>query len=54
MLEQTKQDVLDTQKMLDEAHITEQRAALADAAGQAFYNTSRFTLRDLKSRASRQ
>ena len=32
----------------------EQRAALAAAAGQAFYNTSRFTLRDLKSRASQQ
>ena len=54
VLEPTKQAVLDTKKMLDEAHITEQRAALADAAGQAFYNTSRFTLRDLKSRASRQ
>src|SRR5207249_10593590 len=31
-----------------------QRAALCDAAGQAFYNTSRFTLRDLKSRGSQQ
>jgi hypothetical protein len=40
--------------MLDEAGITEQRAALCDAAGQAFYNTSRFTLRDLKSRGSQQ
>ncbi len=40
--------------MLDEARITEQRSALADAAGQAFYNTSRFTLRDLKSRGSQQ
>jgi type I restriction enzyme M protein len=40
--------------MLDEAHITEQRAALCDAAGQAFYNTSKFTLRDLKSRGSQQ
>ncbi|MFO1219363.1 MAG: class I SAM-dependent DNA methyltransferase [Burkholderiaceae bacterium] len=54
VLEPTKQAVLDTKRMLDEARITEQRAALADAAGQAFYNTSRFTLRDLKSRASRQ
>jgi type I restriction enzyme M protein len=34
--------------------ITEQRAALCDAAGQAFYNTSKFTLRDLKSRGSQQ
>ena len=54
VLEPTKQAVLDTKQMLDDARITEQRAALADAAGQAFYNTSRFTLRDLKSRASQQ
>jgi hypothetical protein len=33
---------------------TEQRAALCDAAGQAFYNTSKFTLRDLKSRGIQQ
>jgi type I restriction enzyme M protein len=54
VLEPTKQAVLDTKKMLDEAGITEQRAALCDAAGQAFYNTSKFTLRDLKSRGSQQ
>src|SRR5258707_12719376 len=55
VLEPTKQAVLDTKKMLDEAGITEQRAALCDAAGpQAFYNSSRFTLRDLKSRGSQQ
>lgn len=54
VLEPTKKAVLDTKKMLDEARITEQRAALAEAAGQAFYNTSRFTLRDLKSRGSQQ
>ena len=54
VLEPTKQAVRDTKKMLDEAHIVEQRAALCEAAGQAFYNTSRFTLRDLKSRASQQ
>jgi type I restriction enzyme M protein len=52
VLEPTKQAVLDTKQMLDDARITEQRAALADAAGQAFYNTSRFTLRDLKSRGN--
>jgi len=28
--------------------------ALCDAAGQAFYNTSNFTLRDLQSRNSQQ
>ena len=54
VLEPTKRQVLDTKKMLDEARITEQRAALCDAAGQAFYNTSKFTLRDLKSRGSQQ
>jgi len=54
VLEPTKRKVLDTKKMLDEARITEQRAALCDAAAQAFYNTSKFTLRDLKSRGSQQ
>jgi len=54
VLEPTKQSVLDVKLMLDEARITEQQAALKDAAGQAFYNTSRFTLRDLTSRGSQQ
>jgi type I restriction enzyme M protein len=54
VLEPNKRAVLDTKKMLDEAGITEQRAALCEAAGQAFYNTSKFTLRDLKSRGSQQ
>jgi type I restriction enzyme M protein len=54
VLEPTKQAVLDSKRMLDEALITEQGAALRDAAGQAFYNTSKFTLRDLKSRGNRQ
>ena len=54
VLEPTKQQVLATRKMLDEAQITEQRSALCNAAGQAFYNTSKFTLRDLKSRGSQQ
>lgn len=54
VLEPTKEKVLGTKKMLDEAGITEQRAALCDAAGQSFYNTSKFTLRDLKSRSSQQ
>ncbi len=52
VLEPTKKQVLEAKKMLDEARITEQRSALCDAAGQAFYNTSKFTLRDLKSRGS--
>ena len=54
VLEPTKQAVLDAKKMLDGEGITEQAAVLCDAAGQAFYNTSKFTLRDLKSRASQQ
>ena len=54
VLEPSKQQVLDTRKMLDTAGFTEQRAALCDAAGHAFYNTSKFTLRDLTSRGSQQ
>src|SRR5690349_16338669 len=54
VLEPTKKAVLETHAMLDAAKITEQRAALCDASGQAFYNTSRFTLRDLKSRGNQQ
>ncbi|WP_145180595.1 class I SAM-dependent DNA methyltransferase [Gimesia aquarii] len=54
VLEPTKQAVLDMKKNLDEAGITNQDAALRQASGQAFYNTSKFTLRDLRSRASQQ
>ena len=54
VLEPTKKAVLDTKTMLDGAGFTEQSAALCSAAGQAFYNTSKFTLHDLKSRASQQ
>lgn len=54
VLEPTKQNVLETRKMLDEAGITEQRDALCSAADQAFYNASKFTLRDLRSRGSQQ
>src|SRR5271165_2550373 len=54
VLEPTKQDVLEMKASLDEASITNQDAALRQAAGLDFYNTSRFTLRDLKSRATQQ
>lgn len=54
VLEPTKKAVLEAKKLLDDARITEQDAALCDAAEQAFYNTSKFTLRDLKSRGSQQ
>jgi type I restriction enzyme M protein len=52
VLEPTKQAVLSMKKNLDKAGIANQDAALRQAAGQAFYNTSRFTLRDLRNRAS--
>src|SRR6266852_4032325 len=39
---------------LDAKKIVHQDVALRQAAGQAFYNTSKFTLRDLKNRASQQ
>lgn len=54
VLEPTKKAVLETCKMLDEAGITEQTAALCSSSGQAFYNTSKFTLRDLRSRGNQQ
>src|SRR5512139_2624265 len=54
VLEETKPAVLETKKMLDGAGIINQEGALRQAAGQAFYNASPFTLRDLRSRASQQ
>jgi len=54
VLEPTKQDVLDMKASLDQVEITNQDQALRQAARQAFYNTSKFTLRDLKARASQQ
>ena len=54
VLEDSKQAVLGMKDTLDAAGIVEQDSALRQAAGQAFYNTSRFTLRDLRARASRQ
>src|SRR6187455_883743 len=54
VLEPTKQAVLDMKISLDKAKITNQDQALRQAAGQAFYNTSKFTPRDLKARTSQQ
>jgi type I restriction enzyme M protein len=54
VIEPTKQAVLDMKASLDKAGIVHQDTALQDAAGQAFYNTSKFTLRDLRARASQQ
>ena len=52
VLEPTKQAVLDMDALLDREEITQKELPLRDAAGQAFYNTSQFKLRDLRSRAS--
>ena len=54
VLEPTKQAVLDMKASLDKAKITNQDQAIRTAAGQGFYNTSKFTLRDLRNRANRQ
>src|SRR5207248_1385833 len=54
VLEPTKKGVLEAKKTLDDAGIIEQDAALCGASDQAFYNTSKFRLRDLKSRGSQQ
>ena len=54
VLEDGKQAILDMKETLDNAGVVEQDAALRQVAGQAFYNTSKFTMRDLRARASRQ
>ncbi len=54
VLEDTKRAVLDMAGRLDQHGVVEQDSALRQAAGQAFYNTSPFTLHDLRARASRQ
>ena len=54
VLEDSKQSVLDMKATLDAAGVVAQDPALRQAAGQAFYNTSRFTLKDLRARANRQ
>ena len=54
VLEGTKKAVLDMKEELDNAGITNQDIALRQASGQAFYNTSKFNLNDLKHRANQQ
>ena len=54
VLEPTKDAVLRMKAQLDDAGITNQDAALRQASGQAFYNTSPFRLRDLASRGRQQ
>jgi type I restriction enzyme M protein len=54
VLEPTKPAVLDMKAALDREKITNQDDALRSASGEAFYNTSPFLLRDLKSRKTQQ
>ena len=54
VLEDSKPAVLDMKATLDSAGVIEQDQALRTASGHGFYNTSRFTLRDLRARANRQ
>ena len=49
VLEPTKDAVLRMQAQLDDKGITNKDAALRNTAGQAFYNSSEFTLRSLRS-----
>jgi len=50
VLEPTKKAVLDQKEFMDQNGITDQRAPLELASGQAFYNASPFTLRDLRNK----
>jgi len=54
VLEPCKQSVLRLSKQLDDAGVANKQAALCQAAGNAFYNISPFTLRDLRARARQQ
>ena len=54
VLEPTKAAVLEMKAALDTGGIVNQDDALRSASGQAFYNTSPFLLRDLKSRKTQQ
>ncbi len=54
VLEPTKKAVLDMKAALDREKVDDQDGALRSASKQAFYNTSPFLLRDLKSRATQQ
>ena len=54
VLEDSKPAVLDLKATLDKAGVIEQDQALRAASTQDFYNTSMFTLRDLRARASQQ
>ncbi len=54
LLEPTKEAVLETKKQLDSSKIANQDALLCEASGEAFFNSSPFTLKTLKNRAKVQ
>ena len=54
VLEPTKEAVLKLNEQLDKAGVANKGAALCQTSGNAFYNISPFTLRDLRSRAKQQ
>ena len=54
VLEPTRDDVLRTKESLDASGLENQYAALCQVSKQAFYNTSRFRLRDLTARGRAQ
>jgi type I restriction enzyme M protein len=54
ILEPTKPAVLKMKEQLDAAGVANQDRALCQASGEAFYNISAFTLRDLRARAKQQ
>lgn len=54
VLEPTKKQVLETKQMLDENGVLNQGVALSGVAGQSFYNTSEFTLKELLNSTSNQ
>lgn len=54
VLEPSKNNVLQMKESLDKAGVGNQEQALRQASGEAFYNTSNFTLKDLRNRTSQQ
>ena len=52
ILEPSKSKVLEMRDNLDRVGVVNQEAALRDAAGLPFYNTSKFSLKDLRNRGS--
>ncbi len=54
VLEATKEDVMAQKRILDDRGIAHQDGPLRQASGHPFYNTSRFTMKDLKSIGNQQ